>query len=326
MSARTHLPLFSAAIILAACATAQENPHYQYSTKYKGAAPSTSHAANVSTSTVSGTTVSGQSVTRQSYSAANAPAGTVLARYVHEDPNQPLGDVQGSTAFVGQTISQPAPQRSSYAAASYETTTYSAPSYSRVDAACISQGAQGSAACTPTSLPIGRQSASIASPYLGNPETLYVTNKTITSAAATAISPTEQAMPDSYGTPGYEAMKNAETDWDAARAATPNWEPVEAAPQQSAETALGVAVPMTEPFASPLPAPSVRQALSPDMMPRNEQSFTLGSQHVIAEGDTVYSFARNLCSSVDEIKTLNGLDGSFNIRLGDTIRLPASKC
>jgi len=50
------------------------------------------------------------------------------------------------------------------------------------------------------------------------------------------------------------------------------------------------------------------------------------TQHQIVTGDTVYSFARKLCSSVEEIRAINSLDGTFNIRLGDTIRLPASKC
>ena len=90
-------------------------------------------------------------------------------------------------------------------------------------------------------------------------------------------------------------------------------------------------MPVTEPFESALPAPSARNAevysaRSPIMLPRGEQVYTLGTQHAIKAGDTVYSFARKLCTSVDEIKAMNSLGADFNIRLGDTIRLPASKC
>lgn len=128
-------------------------------------------------------------------------------------------------------------------------------------------------------------------------------------------------MPDSYGTPGYEAMKNAESGWEYETQATPQWEAVQA-PAQSA----GTSVPMTQPFASPLPSPEMREARSHMITPQNEQSFARGSQIEIQEGDTVYSFARSLCSSVEEIKQMNSLDGNFSIRLGDSIRLPASQC
>ncbi len=306
MLPQTRLALVTTAIILTACATAQENPHYQHSTKYNGSTPVS--ASVPSTSYTSNTVVR---------SSANAPAGTVLARYVHEDPNQPLGDVPGSlstdfgnTAPARNIISAPQQPSQNYAAAGYGATRYNAPSYSRVDAVCVQQGTQNTVACPATPLPITAQTASIAAPYSGGAQTLYVTSNTTT---AIAPSPTELAMPESYGTPGYEAVKNAEAAWPASA-------------QANAPAAVGVSVPMTQPFASPLPAPSVRQALSPDMMPRNEQSIALGSQREVVTGDTVYSFARSLCSSVEEIRAINSLDGTFNIRLGDTIRLPASKC
>jgi len=309
MLPQNRLALVTTAIILTACATAQENPHYQYSTKYNG--PASTHSNASTTSHASNTAV---------HSAATAPAGTVLARYVHDDPNQPLGDVPGSLAVYGtetsgaltarRVTSLPQPPAQNYSSAAYGSTHYNAPSYSRVEAICVQQGTQNTVACPSTPMPIATQTASVASPYASGGQTLYVTSNTTT---ALSPSPTESVMPDSYGTPGYEAMKNAETDWPAS-------------PQDAAAAAVGVSVPITRPFASPLPAPSVRQALSPDMMPRNEQSYALGTQHQIVTGDTVYSFARKLCSSVEEIKAINSLDGTFNIRLGDTIRLPASKC
>lgn len=262
MSAQNKIAILLAATVLTACATAQENPHYQHSSKYTGEAPNTVYAENIA-------------------------------------------------ADTRQVVYIQSPEAQNLTTANYATTTYAAPSYSRVNAACVAQGLQNTAGCAPAPMAINSQSAAVASPYAGNPQTFYVTNTTTTSAATSGVSPTDTLMPDSYGTPGYEAMRNAQT---------PQWETVQSVP------APGVAVPMTQPFASPLPAPAVRQAMSADMMPRAEQNFTLGTQHEIMQGDTVYSFARSLCSSVEEIKAINGLDGNFSIRLGDTIRLPASKC
>lgn len=303
MSPQSRFALLTTAALLAACATAQENPHYQHSTKYTGSSPNTAYASN---------TVSAQNT-------STAPAGTVLARYVHEDPNQPLGDVPGSTSTVSNgtissrnIITQSTSQQpsSGYATAAYGSAQYSAPRYSRVEPICIEQGTQNTVACPVMPMPISSQSAAIASPYAQSSQTVYAANR---ASSALVPSPTEIAMPDSYGTPGYEAMKNAQASWPAAAQSNP-------------QGPLGVSIPMTQPFSSSVPAPAMRQAVTPDMMPRNQQSYILGTQHQIVTGDTVYSFARELCSSVEEIKAMNSLDGSFKIRLGETIRLPASKC
>jgi len=302
MSPQSRLVLLTTTTLLAACATVQENPHYQHSTKYTGSSSNSAYASN----------------SAQPQTLSTAKAGTVLARYVHEDPNQPLGDVPGSLSTVSAemasarnviTHSAAQPNSSAYASAAYAATRYTNPSYSRVDAICIEQGTQNTVACPVMTLPIASQSAAIAAPYSSSAQTLYVTSR---ETMPIAPSPTETAMPDSYGTPGYEAMKNTETALSAA--------------QVNSQPRLGVPVPVTQPFASPLPAPTMRQAVTPDMMPLNQQSYTLGSQHQVVTGDTVYSFARSLCSSVEEIKAMNSLDGRFKIRLGDTIRLPASKC
>lgn len=290
------LALLSAAIILTACATPQENPHYQHSTKYKGNPLNSPYGA----SNPVGTQVAHGYSTTDQY----ASTGTVLNRVVVPETSQAAQDTR-------QVIYEQSSQDSSYASAAYGTTTYNEPAYSRVAPVCIEQGLQNTPGCTPTSLPINTQSASVAQPYSAGAQTLYVTN-----SSTTPLSPTEQAMPESYGTPGYEAIRNSQ--------AAPQWE--------AAETTqpLGVAVPVTQPFASPLPAPAVRpaqiqDARSPTIM-QNQQSFNIGTQREIREGDTVYSFSRQLCTSVDEIKAINSLDGTFNIRLGDTIRLPASQC
>ena len=303
MSAQ-HYALLSAAVILTACATAQENPHYQHSTKYQGSAPNTVYASNTSS----------QGSTSVQHSGLNSPAGTVLSRVVHTEDSQAAADTR-------KVVYEQTTQSGSYSSAGYATTTYNAPAYTRVEAACVEQGLQNTLGCTPTSLAINNQNAAVATPYTGGAQTLYVTSTT-----TKPVSPTEEAMPDSYGTPGYEAMKNAQTEWSYEAQETPEWEAVE-----NSAPPVGTSVPMTAPFASPLPspemrAPKIQEARSPISAPQGEVSFERAMQHQIKEGDTVYSFARGLCSSVEEIKAMNSLDGNFSIRLGDTIRLPASKC
>ena len=302
MSARKTFALSAAAIILTACATAQENPQYQYSTKYKGDSPyATTQGAT------QGTT----------YASNTLPAQTQ------------------NVVFQQQPVETSYHSQAAYSATSYATTAQAGPSYSRVNAACIQQNAQHTPGCEPSSVAITQTTAQVAAPYAPQPQTLYATDRT----EIAIVSPTEQAMPDSYGTPGYEAMKNAESGWSYEPAMTPEWEvtqstrpaPAPSTIAPSSTALLGQSVPVTEPFESALPAPSARHAeiysaRSPVMMPRVEQSFTLGTQREVIAGDTVYSFARKLCSSIDEIKAMNSLGADFNIRLGDTIRLPASKC
>lgn len=301
MSALNKIALLTAAAVLTACATAQENPHYQHSTKYKGEAPNTSYASNT-----------------VPYNPAVGHANTQQAAF--------------GSANTRQVVYQQTPQNTEYtaaehSAASYEVNIHAQPSYTIVAADCIAQSTQGQQGCTPVSMALQIQSASVSAPYAGNPQTLYATSQTTTAATQPrALSPTEQAMPDSYGTPGYEAMKNAETEWSHETQQAPQWEAVQNGyAQPSTAVPPGVAVPMTEPFASPVPSPSMRQVSSPTAI-QSQQSYSVGSHREIQQGDTVYSFARDLCSSIEEIKAINTLDGNFNIRLGDTIRLPASKC
>ena len=48
--------------------------------------------------------------------------------------------------------------------------------------------------------------------------------------------------------------------------------------------------------------------------------------HIVQEGDTVYSLSRKLCVGISDVQSLNGLDASYGIKIGDTIQLPNSNC
>ena len=300
MFAHTRLVLLSTVAILTACATAQENPQYQYSTQYKGDSPSTAYASN--------------------------NAGEAL----HYASTR--GAVEGSGEGSGEGTAGQAVMQN----ASYEVTVYSAPqaassgaSYTQVSADCVSNGAQGTAGCVPSTRPIIEQSAYVAAPYYApgtilQPQTASNTTintgttfETTSYSASNAPSPTDSTMPDSYGTPGYEAMKNVEWSYEAATP-LPDSEPKSEQPPKLFEK--------TAPAPAPISTASVHTARTADMMPAPQRNIALGSSHQVQQGDTVYSYARTLCTTIDDIRAANNLDKDFSIRLGDTIRLPASKC
>lgn len=314
----SHLALISVAAIVTACATQQENPHYQHSTKFKGDSPNTALASNTTVGTSSNAYTSANTGYTQastghtqvnSYGHNAASASPAYHNANHSYIVESTPPVYSESNYTHQANHFVITPQANQPQATYGT--HEAPSYSRISAECVNNGQQGAAGCLPTSVPLTTQNASIAAPFYGQPQTLYVTSET-----TQPISPTESTMPDSYGTPGYEAMKNAETGFGAYAGAAPQ---------------IGQAVPMTEPFASPIPEPTSRSAVIQPVRsqpiitaPQNTQA--VGIQYEVQEGDTVYSFSRKLCTSVEDIRAMNGLDSSYGIQLGQTLRLPNSRC
>lgn len=309
MSNRLIMIALASTAILAACATAQENPNYQYSTKYKGASP---YATQTQMATNSA-----------------APATTQPARYVQTQP-----------------VTHAGVQNASYQSVSPNTASYSGAqvaSYTQLDHRCLSKetnrqllggalggsvgavigkkviggtkgvvagAALGGAAgygigdksinCDPVQVPITAQTPVVSQAYYANqtnghspnqPQVIYANTQSVSAPA-----PTDAAMPavitQSYGTPGYQAMLNARDDINA-------YVP-DAAPQ-----VVNVRANTTAAYA---------------------MSTTMNGNHQVVEGDTVYSLSRKLCTSIDDIKQMNGLGADFNIKIGDSLHLPASRC
>lgn len=313
MSMRLITIALASTAILAACATSQENPNYQYSTKYKGASPygaQTQMASN---------TVTTQPVT-----------------YVQTQPAQPNQQVQAQTAVYQQTTSH---------APAVQTHTQAQATYTQLDHRCLSRetnrqliggavggtigavigkkvigGTKGTVAgaalggaagygigdksinCDPVQVAIPQQSVKVSPAYY--PTTSGAAQPQVIYANTQSTAPTDAAMPSqitqSYGTPGYQAMLNAQNDDINAYAPAP-------AP---AAQVVDVRSETTAPY-------SYSTAL---------QGSHTGGQHQIVEGDTVYSLSRKLCTSIDEIKLMNSLGADFNIKIGDSISLPASRC
>ncbi len=51
-----------------------------------------------------------------------------------------------------------------------------------------------------------------------------------------------------------------------------------------------------------------------------------GTTYIVQEGDTAWSLSRKSCSSPQDIRALNSLEGDFLIKAGEAILLPSSSC
>lgn len=316
--------LLTTAAMLTACATAQENPNYKYSTTYKGDTPYVTQTA--------GTTVT---------------TTTRPVTYVQTTPS-------ASPTIIRETqaVSSPsyATQNASYQTVTASTASAQNASYTQLDHRCLSAetnrqliggavggtvgavvgkkligGTKGTLAgaalggaagygigdksinCDPITVAIPQQSATISPAYYGGAKTTGQAQMIYTNAqSATPQAPTDAAMPESitqsYGTPGYQAMMG-----------------------QSPEI-VGT-TPQTAPYQYQ-PAAVTTQAVSgPVMTSTSTMALPYGaSSHQVIEGDTVYSLSRKRCASIEAVKQMNGLSADFAIKIGDTIALPASQC
>lgn len=318
--------LLTTAAMLTACATAQENPNYKYSTTYKGDAPYTTQMAGTTVTTTTQpvtyvqTTPSAsptiiretQAVSAQSYETQNAGYRTVTtsaqnASYTQldhrclsaETNRQLIGGAVGGTVgavvgkkFIGGT-------KGTLAGAAIG----GAAGYGIGDK---------SINCDPVVVAIPQQSATISPAYYsgaqatGQSQMIYANSQSVTPQA-----PTDAAMPESitqsYGTPGYQAMMGQSTDIVAT---SPQTAPYQYQPPQYQPPAV-----TTQAVSGPMMTSTATMALPYG-----------ASTHQVIEGDTVYSLSRKHCTSVEAVKQMNGLSADFAIKIGDMIALPASQC
>lgn len=75
------------------------------------------------------------------------------------------------------------------------------------------------------------------------------------------------------------------------------------------------------------PAPITPTYTAPDYTaPASAMMNATTLAYTVQEGDTVYSLSRRTCTSVDAIKSANGLPATFLIKAGETIQVPVSQC
>jgi len=310
MSTRLILTLCASAAILSACATRQENPIYKYSTQYKSSNPygTTTSPPDIApvvyenTQTDANVSYASTATHNQAYT---VPASTEQTRIVNkctmsagietchpvEIPVSAIQTAPAQTAQNGYLINASSVQNHGQ--------------LTQVDSDCLQGGAV--VPCYPTEIPITTQ-ATVSQPYYAEPEIIMANTGTASTSIATA--PTDSNYGGILnGTPGYYAVHGT-PDADVS------------APYQADSYAF-TQIETTQ------QTPNVVSATS---LPSNHlfsDSYISGDGgmlHHIVEGDTVYSLARKTCTSVTEIKSLNGLNADSYIRLGDNIRLPASRC
>lgn len=304
MSTRLILTLCASAAILSACATRQENPIYKYSTQYKGSSPHTTvtSAPVVYENVQADPNVSFANTSSQSQ-AYTLPASTEQTRIVNKC-TMSAGVETCHPVEITMSAVQAAPAQT--AQNSYLINASSVQSngqLTQVDSECVQAGA--AVPCYPTEIPITTQST-VSQPYYAQPEIIMANNG--------ANSETISAPTDAYyggtlnGTPGYYAVNGTDADASA---------PIEA------DTYAFTQVDTTPQTPSVVNAASLP---SNHLFANSYISGDGGMLHSIVTGDTVYSLARTSCTSVAEIRSLNGLNADSYIRLGDNIRLPASRC
>ena len=291
MSSRIIWITTVAALTLTACATQQESPIYQQSTKYDGNQPFT-NVANNQTATQSGNV----HTVRYDQGYGSTHASTPIVYQSQRAPSAVwASDLPGGYHEVGYQTTPATHTGSSQSGYTETVTVQNRPvqphPYDYSSQASVSQAqaypASSTAYTTYASTTSSVASSQIQSAPLEDP--VY-------------SAPTDEAYSDdTFGTPGYHAVMAAQN--------APA--PVQAAPITIAP----------EPIA---PAPQTYTASTPVGTPL--YSDTGYTRREIVEGDTVYPMARNLCVEIEEVQNLNNIDGTFNIRLGDTIQLPQSRC
>ncbi len=325
MSMRNVLILVSIPALLSACATTQESPIYQQSTKYKVHSP-------YSTTTGTATTQQASYPTTTYTTQASAPvyhqASTSTGEVYTTQVNHECLDKEGNRKLIGTAIGGAAGALAGNqigdnttgtiiggvvgAAAGYgiaDATTHCDPiqvaSPAAVQAPVTYQTQQtthatGYHAISNTSAPIVHDSAT--------------TEQMVNAELQNAQAPTDSAYGETFGTPGYHAMiANGELDETTTASV-------------SLPEAPAVTTPTPIPVPAPTPTPTPFQGYPQTNI--TTPSYASGSftSHTVVEGDTVYSLSRRLCVDVEDIRRLNSLNSEFYIRLDDVIKLPASRC
>lgn len=285
---------FSTAI-LAACSSTPSNPIYQQSTKYKGSNP---YGQSANVRTVSYQT---QSAAPVSY---NQPA-----RYSRV--NQECLNREGTRKMIGTAAGGVVGAIAGRKIAGKKNKTVGTVAGAVVGGAAGYGIADKTIDCDPVAVPVAAssQGPTIATPYQ-SPASLPASTPNIPSQSPqtasglggnTGLVENTQSLGE-IGTPGYYAV-NGYPAAEPAQTPTPNTPPT---------SGYGNA------YGNPTPVP-----IAPQNIPSGFDGF---QNHTIVPGDTVYSLARNACVPVAELQTLNGIDQSYYIRAGESLKIPTGRC
>ena len=304
-------------VALAACATPQENPYYKYSSKYQGGATSTVTQAGsvIQTAPVSYETVSYEATQTPRYTQANHEC------LKKEQNRELLGAGLGGTigAIAGKEL------------------------IGGTKGTVIGAGLGGAAGygigdklvnCDPQPTPVQQYSAQPLQTYTTAPtnastQQVYTAAPAVTASyqapvtpeysapviSETYVSPTDTGFNSisEMGTPGYQVLQAQTAEiYEVPTVTQTVSQPVSGAQQVSYNYEANTVLASADTIAIP-----------------QETRVFVGSSygsHLVKQGDTVYSLSRNLCVGIADIQSINNLDASYGIKIGDTLRLPASNC
>lgn len=312
---------FGYAAILSACSTVQENPNYQYSTKYQGAAD-TSYAQNgydqngVPFASTTPATYQGQ-----------AYAGSSSSRSAQQDCHRKESNREIIGGAAGGAIGAVAGNK-----------IIGGTKGTLIGAAVGGTAGFGlgdiSVDCSPVAQPVYAAQPTYQQPTYQQPTYQQPTEY----QPAVVAAPTDQqyAGQTTSGTPGYEVYQNPNAQVQNPQAPIPSGDTTLtiSGPVYAASTPSGGAVEIDNydysanliSADSPVSA-SAAPATQTRVLGANPNA-NFGSQqsYRVQPGDTVYGLARKQCVSVSEIQQTNNIDQSYGINIGQTISLPQSRC
>lgn len=289
-----RLFLLSSALVLAACATAQENPNYQHSTKY-------------------GTTQTASTV-------YTVPATTQTASHDGRIVQSSDGYVDGSRTLsagtqTGLTHTHPMASGHSLSPAHAVETNHTNAGYVGSEGAMIPAAHPGH-----QNAPSPTESAYDSGQMQGTPGyEMMRAQQHADDAYPVAPAPTYPSGPATDYVP-YVPPAIAQASAPAPRVLAPA--PAPTGPRQ-------VAYDYNDNVSGAVP--STRQTV-PNYSDINAQrtgtaaNIATGQSYVVRQGDTIYSLSRRLCTPISELTTPNGIGGDFAISIGQTLTLPNTRC
>ncbi len=166
------------------------------------------------------------------------------------------------------------------------------PTYTRVNHECLSNdsGLSGAAInCDPIPVLAAKTQPVISQVYRSPTDTEF------------------QTISDE-GTPGYQVMQ--------AQVAG------QAVDYDYSDNIIGAPTPVAVEIVPPVEATQIMRVPAAPIM----SAFGAGQSHIVKTGDTVYSLSRKLCVDLGDIQSLNGIDDSYAISIGQILTLPAPRC
>lgn len=283
-------------VALTACATQQENPYYKYSSKYQGSQTTTVTQAGsiIHTAPVNYETVSYDNTQQASYTRVNHDC--LRKEKNHELLGAGIGGTVGAIAgkkLIGGT-----------------------------KGTIVGAGLGGAAGygigdktvnCDPQPVPVQQVTTQTQQVYTAAPT---VTASYVAPVIAEPyVSPTDTEFNSlsETGTPGYQVLQAQTFETYEAPAATM---PISQSGIVAQEVSYDYAANTITASADTVAMPSETRILGGDFY----------GSHIVQEGDTVYSLSRKLCVGISDIQSLNGLDTSYGINIGDRLQVPTSNC